>query len=153
MMYKFFKQGSNHEQTLYYVSANVVNKKFEENVKKYFNKALAGHTVASYLKAASYLMHWSGFSDMRDIILNNSQYIVGDDSGIPYKYLTENFDVTLYGTYVRPQNIFHMEKQPELDRAYIENADKVKPLPFRIGYSNPSNWQCSRRKNTTASSN
>lgn len=153
MMYKFFKQGSNHEQTLYYISANVVNKKFEENVKKYFNKALSGHTVASYFKAASYLLHWKGFSEMLDIVLNNSQYIVGDDSGVPYKYLTENFDVTLYGTYVRPQNIFHMEKQPELDRAYIENADKVKPLPFRIGYSNPSNWQCSRRKNTTASSN
>ena len=153
MMYKFFKQGSSHEQTLYYISGNVENDKFEENAKKYFNKALAGHTVASYLKAASYLMHWSGFSDMRDIILNNSQYIVGDDSGIPYKYLTENFDVTLYGTYVRPQNIFKMEKQPELDKAYIENADKVKPLPFRIGYSNPSNWQCSRRKNTKASNN
>ncbi len=154
MQYKFFKQGSNHEQTLIYVSANVANDKFDENVKKFFNKALANHTVATYLKAASYLLHWKGFDNMRDIVLNNSQYIVGDDSGMPYKYLIDNFDVTLYGVYKRPLNVFSSATiQHDLDRAYHKQADNVKPLPFRIGYNNPSNWQCSRRKSNNANKN
>ena len=36
--------------------------------------------------------------------------------------------------------------QPDLMTAYTDNADKVKPLPFHIGYSEPSNWLCARRK-------
>ena len=147
MEYKFFRKGSKHEQTLYYVSADLEDKRKDENVYKFFANNFKNHTVASYLKAASYLMTQSNFSIICETIVNNSQYIVEDDSGVPYKYLTDKFDVTLYGMYKRPLPVFTSSCiQPELDQAYKDNADKVKPLPFRIGYNNPSNWQCARRK-------
>lgn len=149
MQYKFFRDGSKHEQTLYYISADVENRRMDEKLKKYIEKTLPGHTVASYLKAASYLMSMANFSTMRDYIVNNSQYVLGDDSGVPYKYLVDKFDVTLYGVYKRPLPVFTDACiQPELDQAYKDQAGSVKPLGFRIGYNMPSNWQVSRRKGT-----
>ncbi len=149
MQYKFFKRGSKHEQTLIYVSADVEDKRVDPNVMKYFDTSLKGHTVASYLKAASYLMHQSNFSRIKNCIVDNSQYIVQDDSGVPYKYLTDKFDITLYGVYKRPLPCFTSAcLQPDLDQAYKDYGDKVKPLPFHIGYNSPSNWLCARRKAT-----
>ena len=147
MQYKFFKRGSKHEQTLYYVSADVEDKRVNPNVNKFFEVSLQGHTVATYLKAASYLMHQHNFSKIRGYVVDNSQYIVQDDSGVPYKHLTDKFDLTFYGVYKRPLQVFTEACiQPDLDQAYKDNADKVRPLPFHIGYNNPSNWQCARRK-------
>lgn len=148
MQYKFFRSGSKHEQTLYYVSDNVNDRRMNPNVKKFFETSLKGHNVASYLKAASYLMHQSNFSNIRNCIVDNSQYIVEDDSGVPYKFLTGQYDITFYGMYKRPLAVFTDSCiQPDLDQAYKDNATKVKPLPFRIGYNNPSNLLCARRKN------
>lgn len=144
---KFFRSGSNHEQTLYYASGNVVNNRFDERMKKYLDATLPKHRVGSYLKAASYLMHHDAFSAMRDYVLNYSQAVVEDDSGIPYHFFTPNFDVTLYGIYKRPLADFGPEcYQTDLQEVYNRNARSIHPLPFRIGYNNPSNWLCARRK-------
>ena len=147
MRYKFFKAGSKHEQTLYYLSADVGNPRFDPKVKKFIEVSLPGHTVATYLKAASYLMHMPGFTMIRDYIVNNTQYIVEDDSGVPYKYLADKFDITLYGIYKRPLAVFTDKCiQPDLDSVYKANVSSVKPLTFRIGYNNPSNLLVGRRK-------
>lgn len=146
MKYKFFRQGSKHEQTLYYVSADVANSRIDPRVKRYVEKSLPNHTVGTYLKAASYLMHMPGFSLFRDYIVDYSQYIVEDDSGVPYKYLTDKYDITLYGVYKRPLMVFSDSCiQPDLDKAYKAHAGEVKRLPFLIGYNSPSNWLCARR--------
>lgn len=144
---KFFKTGSTHEQTLYYMSGNADDKHFDANLKAYLDKTLPRHRVGSYLKAASYLMHYSFFSTMRDYITGYSQAVVEDDSGIPYKYFTDNFDVTLYGHYQRPLRDFGPEcYQLDLQEIYDKQASSIHKLPFRIGYNNPSNWLCARRK-------
>ena len=149
MEFKFFRTGSKHEQTLYYLSADLANSRTDENVKKFIETTLPGHKVATYLKAASYLMHMPGFSKIRDYITDFSQYIIEDDSGVPYKYLTDKFDVTLYGVYKRPLSVFTDSCiQHDLDQAYKANASQVRKLPFYIGYNTPSNWQCARRKPT-----
>lgn len=145
--YKFFRPGTNHEQTLYYVSGNVANDAFDANMKAYLDKTLPKHKVGSYLKAASFLMHHAGFSTIRDFILNNSLAVVEDDSGIPYRFFTEKFDVTLYGKYKRPTNEFSSKcYQPDLEKLYHDNAASIYRLPFRIGYNYPSNWLVARRK-------
>ncbi|MBR5087213.1 MAG: hypothetical protein IKX31_09445 [Muribaculaceae bacterium] len=147
MQYKFFKQGTKHEQTLYYFSNDVNNDRMDPNFRKYMLNTLPKHKVATYLKAASYLMHMPGFTDIRDYIAKYSQYVVEDDSGVPYKYLANDFDITLYGMYKRPLMVFTDKCiQPDLDSIYKATAASVKPLPFRIGYNNPSNWLCARRK-------
>ena len=147
MEYKFFKKGSKHEQTLYYFSTNVRNTDFDPNFKKYLDITLPKHTVGTYLKAASYMMHWTTFSDIRNYILDNSLVVIQDDSGIAYKHFDDRFDITLYGIYKHPLPSFDKRTyQPDLMKAYTENADKVKTLPFYIGYNEPSNWLCARRK-------
>ena len=147
MQYKFFRTGSKHEQTLYYISGDVQDASFKPEVKKFIEAELKGHTVASYLKAASYLLHNNGFSAMRNYVLDNSQYIIQDDSGMPYRYLVDKFDVTLYGVYKHPLEVFgNSVFQHDMDKEYRDNASTIHSLPFRIGYNNPSNWQCARRK-------
>lgn len=147
MQYKFFKPGSKHEQTLIYVSADVEDNRIDPKVDKFFATALKGHTVGGFHKAASYLMNQHNFSKIRNHVINNVQYLVQDDSGIPYRHLVDKYDITLYGMYKRPLRVFSDATiQPDLDKAYKDNADKVKPLPFRIGYNQPSNWMCARRK-------
>ncbi|MBQ9585155.1 MAG: hypothetical protein IJR20_04040 [Muribaculaceae bacterium] len=146
MEYKFFKKGSKHEQTLYYFSTNVRNTDFDPNFKKYLDITLSKHTMGTYLKAASYMMHWTTFSDIRNYILDNSLAVIQDDSGIAYKHFDDRFDITLYGIYKHPLPSFDKRTyQPDLMKAYTENADKVKTLPFYIGYNEPSNWLCARR--------
>ena len=54
----------------------------------------------SFLKAASYLMHETGFSRVRDFLLGNSRLIVQDDSGIPMRFLAQqNWNVRYCGRY------------------------------------------------------
>lgn len=144
--FKFFKKGSKHEQTLIYYSGNVENSIFPDNLKQYLSNTLSNYRVGTFLKAASYLLRGSAFSTMRDFILNNSIAVIQDDSGIPYKYFKNDFDVTLYGMYQQPKKCFDRSCfQSDLDTIYKEGTN-IRPLNFRIGYNNPSNWMCARRK-------
>jgi len=43
--------------------------------------------VNSLLKAASYLLHASNFTNARNFLLQNSVAVLEDDSGIPYAIL------------------------------------------------------------------
>lgn len=145
---RFFKTGSNHEQTLYYMSANVEDSVFAEGLQRHLQNTLPKHRVATYLKAASYLLHYEKFSKMRNFILDNSLAVVTDDSGIRYRHLKEKFDVTFYGHYNSVLGCFGRDCfQPDLQQIYDSAATgQIKPLPFRIGYNDPSNWLVGRRK-------
>ena len=146
--FKFFKPGSRHEQTLYYYSCDVSNEFIKENIKAYLSKTLPSHTVGTYIKAASFLMHKEHFSIMRNYVLDYSLSIVEDDSGIPYRMIIDKYDVTLYGKYMFPSKSFDPDKrQMDLNKIYNESKD-IHALPFRIGYNNPSNWLVARRKGT-----
>ncbi len=145
--FKFFKTGSTHEQTLIYYSGNCNNKNFDPGLKKYLDTTLAQHKVGTYLKAASHFMCEEYFSMMRDIIVDNSFTVVEDDSGVPYRFFTEKYNVTLYGQYVRPGAVFGKNAyQPDLDSIYRNHPEQIHALPFRIGYNTHSNWLCARRK-------
>lgn len=145
---KFFKTGSTHEQTLIYYSGDVQDKSFNPGLKKYLDNSLSQHTVGTYLKAASFLMHWDSFSTMRNLALDHSLAIIQDDTGIPYRFLSEKFDVTLYGAYMHPSKEFSTKcYQPDLAQLYAAKDGSVKPLPFRLGYTySRSQWQIARHK-------
>lgn len=144
---RFFRAGSQQEQTLYYFASNVADKSFDEHLKAYLDTTLPEHRVGCYMKAASFLLHNDFFSTMRSYILDYSHAIVQDDSGIPYRFLTDKFSVNLYGEYVKPSEEFSEEcYQPDLQKRYVEDASSIKPLPCRIGYNSPSNWIVARRK-------
>ncbi|MCC7298069.1 MAG: hypothetical protein IT244_07020 [Bacteroidia bacterium] len=90
-----------------------------------------------FFKAASYLMHWDFFSEIRNATIEVADGIVEDDTGIPLKYLSKDFNYWLYGRYSKPVKDFGKGGyQPDLAKAYGDST-KVKSLPFSLGY----HWQ------------
>jgi hypothetical protein len=70
------------------------------------------------------------------LILDESEYILQDDSGIPVPYFdTTKWDLTFYGNYTRPIPLFTARHQEDLYDIYSGNKGyNIKPLPFGIGY-------------------
>lgn len=146
MEIKYFRTGTDKLQTLYYLSTDLSNGGLPKNEKL---KACIGRfepkTTATFIKSASYLMHETYFSAIRDAILGSSSAVMQDDSGIPLPYYNpEQWDVTLYGTFYKPIALFSEYPQPELRDAY--QLGDPKPLNFRIGYARQSNVQIVRKK-------
>lgn len=91
---------------------------------------------ATFLKAASYLMHSPNFSAVRDRILTRSALVLQDDSGVPFRSFDEaSWNRKLYGMYDGPIQLFARKYQQDLRKAYDTNAQ---PLPFGIGYDHRS---------------
>jgi hypothetical protein len=80
-------------------------------------------------------MHEKYFSMVRNVILNQSQFVIQDDSGIAFKYFGENgkWNYNFYGQYIKPISLFSYAYQKDLDSAYKQNG--AKPIGFGIGYN------------------
>lgn len=123
-------------KSVYYFRYDISNKKFNDTA--VFYKYLDKMTDAStYIKSASYLLHNDFMSNMRKFILEKTNNVIEDDTGIPYKYLTEGgkWNLKLYGAYAKPVSDFKwLNKQEDLDEAYRKDSAKVGKLPFHLGY-------------------
>ena len=106
-------------------------------------------TKAAFTKSASYLMHHALFTTVREAILGNCDIVVSDDSGIPFSmYTPDVWNVQLYGSYKGCIPDFKHIFETDLAAAYNDPARSIKPLPFRIGYSYPSNMRIAVRANS-----
>ncbi len=130
-----FTDINNQTKTLYYFSLNAADGGLKTN--KGFVAYLKNMgTVNTYLKGASYLMHKDYFSIIRNVILNQSQQVIQDDSGIALHYFTENspnWNYTFYGQYSRPIPMFSAFYQADLDSLYKTQGSKQ--IGFGIGYN------------------
>ncbi|MEN3939931.1 hypothetical protein WJU23_01455 [Prosthecobacter sp. SYSU 5D2] len=91
-------------------------------------------TPPALVKSASYLMHDSGFSNIRHYLLHGTPGIVQDPSGIPYRDLIQaGLTVDLYGNYQGTLGIFG-QQQPDLMAAYRSGQHRVQPVDFGFGY-------------------
>ncbi len=120
------------EQTLYYFTTDLSNWGIKSNptFMAFCRKQGQGN---GFVKAASYLMHMTEFSDVRDFLLNNTRNIIEDDSGIPLKYFAgDQWMVSLYGNYPGPIELFKQHFQTDLDAAFRAGASG--DLPFGVGY-------------------
>jgi len=87
-----------------------------------------------FLKAASYLLHNTYFSNIREVILDDTRLLLQDDSGMPFSFFApETWNTQLYGKYTRPIGLFSGRVQPEL-RAEFQSRGAGE-LPFQIGYN------------------
>ncbi|MBO4434719.1 MAG: hypothetical protein J5769_04615 [Bacteroidales bacterium] len=141
----FFNKAENKERALTFTTTNLNNDYINAGT-----KALIGsfnpETTVGYTKSCSYCMHGNHFTTVRDYMLNNTFAVIQDDTGVRYHYLKDNFDVTLYGGYVKPLNCFSSSCfQSDLNTLYHHNPE-VKPLNFRHGYNRPSSLIVARRK-------
>ncbi len=118
---------------VYYFSVNLDNDHLNKN-QNFITLINQQNDVVTYIKSASYLMHESYFTSIRDLILRKSNYILEDDSGIPYRYFkTNEWTSTFYGKYSGAISLFPNKFQKDLDSCYKHNASP-KPLDFGIGY-------------------
>jgi hypothetical protein len=118
---------------LYYFSVDAADKWLE--FYPGFLDWVAQHRPASaLLKSASYLLHDSQFEKTRAMILSSADYVIQDDTGIPYRFLQQSpWRVRLYGRYTKPIKKLRYGYQADLDSAYKAKAD-VSDLPFPFGY-------------------
>jgi len=120
-------------QQLYYVSLDATDKALD-----YYPEFLSW--VSQYkpatllLKSASYLLHDNQFSKTRTMLLDSADVVVQDDTGIPYRYISqEPWQVKLYGRYHKPIRPMKYGYQKDLEAAYISQPEQA-PLPFPFGY-------------------
>jgi len=116
---------------------------------QYFSVDATNHGVAPYpeflahlrsakpapmlIKSASYLLHAKEFRVVRDTLLESAEFLVQDDTGMPYEVLKANgWEVQLYGGYRRPIHPFHWAYQAKLDAAY--KTSTAAELPFSFSY-------------------
>ena len=127
---------SGKPKSVYYFRYDLSNKKFSDTA--VFYKYLDQMTNATtYIKSASYLLHHAFMTNMRSFILENTDNVVEDDTGIPYKYFMQagKWNVRLYGQYARPVSDFKwLNKQEELSAAFRRDSANIQRLPFHLGY-------------------
>ncbi|HEX8296450.1 MAG TPA: hypothetical protein VF593_09130 [Chthoniobacteraceae bacterium] len=122
-------------QTLYYFKTDLSN---GGGSGKFLNWCAAQGSGSSLLKAASYLMHGDGFSNVRRFLLENSRVLVQDDSGIPLRAFPKGWNVRMYGRYVQHSEMFGKYHQKDLQAIFENNPPP--PLGFAFGY----HWQKDR---------
>lgn len=128
---KFLKPGETIPRTLHYFRADLSNGGLAR-VSQPLKWAAKFAPKATYIKAASYLMHNAHFSNVRDFILASTEMVVQDDSGIPLRlFTTEHWDHAYFGTYDGPIRLFAKYQQNDLLKAYESFG---RPLEFGIGY-------------------
>ena len=122
------------QKKLHYFSLDLSNAAYDKNsaVQKYLNQL---GSVTTYLKGASYLMHNSGFSSVRDFILTKSNQVMQDDSGIAFRFFekNKNWKYVFYGEYKKPISLFANRFQVDLDSMF--KTVTPKKLGFGLGYN------------------
>jgi hypothetical protein len=128
---RFLAEHSNTLRTLYYFSTDISDSGLKHSGFLKFCKTLAPGN--SCVKSASYLMHESYFSTIRQFLLDNSNTLVQDDSGIPFPYFTPDaWQLRVFGSYPGPIQLFKKCWQPKLAEYY--RMTNPEPLDFGIGY-------------------
>jgi hypothetical protein len=133
-----FTSSSSSRQTLYYFCSDLSDDGIKANPGFLRFCEQQGKGVA-LLKAASYLLHQADFSRVREFLLERSDTILQDDSGVPLRFFEgPNWTVRYCGQYAGPIRVFEKDWQPDLAKEFRRNA--TAPLPFGFGYQ----WQPSR---------
>lgn len=129
----FLSLGDTQPKTLYYFAVDLSNSELQKTP-EFLEFVGKQNLKVTYLKAASYLMHRETFSSIRNFILEHSDYVLQDDSGIPVRYFEEaKWNRQFYGSYIKPIDLFAVRYQPDLRQIYQSNPN-IKNLGFGIGY-------------------
>lgn len=129
---RFLVPGDTRVRTLHYFSLNLRNDGLRKG-NAFLEFVKAARPDVGYLKSASYLLHESDFSTIRDTLLTQCRAILQDDSGIPLReFKPDRWRVRNFGVYAAPLDIFKKYNQPDLADLYAKLPSA--PLPFGVGY-------------------
>lgn len=130
----FREPGDTTLRTLVYLSLRV-EPDFHSPVKPEGKLLASFGRVNLILKAAIYLFHEPQYSELANGLLNQSDLVLQDDSGIPLHFFPQDeWKFALYGTYTRSARLTDMKRyrvQDDLRELYLHNAQ---PLSFSFGY-------------------
>ena len=144
----FLPQDRSEPSTLYYFSTRLDDRQLSNNValSEFIGKA---DKLVTYLNTAAYSMYQEDFTQIKDLILARSNYLLQDDSGMPIDaFDRHNWELKFYGKYTNPIALFNKYYQPNLRKVY-ELDDGIVPLSFDIGYQTSvdrSNLMLARNK-------
>lgn len=132
------KKGDHKIKSITYFNRSISDRDLERK-HPHFNLFLKNNipTCNSFVKAASYLMHYRGFGVVRDAIIKKAECVFQDDTGIPLRYLdTTQWELRLYGEYTRPIKDFTTNMyQPDMKALYDKTpAEQKYDIPFTLGY-------------------
>jgi hypothetical protein len=84
-------------------------------------------------------MHGEGFSGVRNFLLERSNFIVQDDSGIPLHAFGKNWALEFYGRFIP-----HGEKFGKYDQQALAEIYRRNPPPPELGFAFGYWWQAER---------
>jgi hypothetical protein len=147
----FQRPGAPKAQTLQYFSIDATNKGLAP-YPEFLTHLRSAKPAPMLIKSASYLLQDKQFRTMRDTLLDTAEFLVQDDTGMPYAVLKENgWEMQLYGGYRKPINPFHWAYQAKLDAAYKTTTPAELPFAFSYHWSGgKSNAMVARRVSVQA---
>jgi hypothetical protein len=121
-------------QQLYYFAVDATDKQLDF-YPGFFDWVAQHRPATALLKSASYLLHDNQFEKTRNMILATADFVIQDDTGIPYRFLGQSpWHVRLYGRYNKPNmKGLRYGYQADLESAYRAKGD-LPELPFPFGY-------------------
>jgi hypothetical protein len=135
--FHFVKNGGINIKKLTYFCCDISDNGFTKKNPEVFIYLNNIRSCNTFIKAASYLMHYKSFEDISNIVLKKSITIFQDDTGLPYKYVNNaNWNVKCFGSYVKPISDFkatmNIIYQDDLEEFY--KTSQTENLPFSLGY-------------------
>ncbi len=141
-----FSGNDGKSQTLYYFRTDIS----DDGLKKSGFLKFAGELGKgdSFIKSASYLPHYDSFSKIREFLLDRSQALVQDDSGIPIRFFKpDEWRLRPFGRYLGPIGEFPGRYQKGLNDLF--HKSNTPRLDFGVGYRwrpNESNLLLAEKK-------
>jgi hypothetical protein len=133
--FSFVKKGEKEIKRLTYFSCDISDDGFAKKNPELFIYLNNMRACNTFVKSASYLMHYGSFKNIRNVVLDKSLTIFQDDTGIPYKYVAnDDWNIRCFGSYVKPIKDFEHNTslyQNDLATRYKGATEK---LPFSLGY-------------------
>jgi APA family basic amino acid/polyamine antiporter len=131
-----FLNEKNKSAELYYFKKDLSDEGLEKDSiwLNWVDKKMNKKNTVSLTKSASYLMHSSNFSSVRNFILEKSKVHIQDDTGISFDFILKSKrNYKLFGKYTRTIPLFKYAFNQNLRNQYT--SENIKPLPFKIGYN------------------
>ena len=133
---RFRDSDTGRHKEVIYISTKLTDKQFDINTAegKFFQNI--GRTSVM-LKAAVYLLHSPNYRNTAQYLLDNTDVVVQDDSGLPYRYFEPaKWSVDVYGAFAGPPAMSGIQYYPQPD--LVKAFQVAGPLPFEFGYGQVS---------------
>lgn len=129
---RFQRAGEERERRIHYLSADLSDAGLAK-APIYLDWVRRAQSRATMIKSASYLMHSDDFAKIRAFILERSQLVVQDDSGLPVRFFAaDGWSRRFYGQYNGPIPMFNNRMQKDLRAAFV--TEGATPIDFSYGY-------------------